>query len=255
MSAYDESLLKDTQVTRAERQEGYNVDLLNEKPPSRAQSPPAPVHARISVQQSPINNRTNDEEFPPIPVNNIEKNRPFWRTTKGIALMAVVAVIVLGAIIGGAVGGTVSHRGKANGQFPPTGSGGGQAASDSGSPASSTTAPSSTTAGALQNLTSTPSTTTASSGDNGGNPAAAPTTQPVGGTVRTQPTGAIPVGANGLRVGTMHGGDGGIGRGHTEEAAHGHEKKALQGHAKKAEQDHSKKAELPHEKKDEQARR
>jgi len=129
MSTYDATLLKDSpEVSNLARQEGYNVDLLNEKPvPNRALSPAtnAPIHTRKSVHP-PGRTRLAEEDVPPIPMNHIEQKRvPFWRTTKGLALIAVGFVVIIGAIVGGAVGGTVAHKHSQKNATNSAGSGAG----------------------------------------------------------------------------------------------------------------------------------
>jgi len=175
MSTYDEALLKDSpEVTNQARQEGYNVDLLQEKPaPTRPLTPPTngPVHTRRSVHP-PGRTRLAEEDVPPIPMNHIEERRvPFWRTTKGLALIAVGAIVIIGAIVGGAVGGTVANKNKKHAALPNIGSSGGSG--DGGSinaQPNSSSASASTTSSTSQNAihgASSPAEPKPTSSDNG----------------------------------------------------------------------------------------
>jgi len=175
MSTYDETLLKDSpEVTNQARQEGYNVDLLQEKPAStRPLSPPTnvPVHTRKSVHP-PGTARLAEEDIPPIPMNHIEERRvPFWRTTKGLALIAVGAIVIIGAIVGGAVGGTVANKNKKHVTLPLGSSGGsGDGGSINAQPnsSSSSSSASSTSSSTSQNAIHGAGATSTTSGNNNG---------------------------------------------------------------------------------------
>lgn len=104
------------------------MDLLNESEKQtngRPETPPKPIHTRKSVHP-PARARVQEENVPPLPVNHLpDRKLPFWRTTKGLIIIAIVAVVVIGAIVGGAVGGTVGHKNGSNksaGLAPPTNS-------------------------------------------------------------------------------------------------------------------------------------
>ena len=155
-------------------QEGYSVALLEEA--SNPQIPDAPavtVHSRKPVHP-PENSLLQEEKVPPIPVNEFGKydiKRPFWRTTKGLAIIAVITVVIIGAIVGGAVGGTVSRKNKnsikGSGGLPES------LPSSKTGPTTSTVTVTASTTGFLQSLSSLlprPSSTTPVSGSGGGGP-------------------------------------------------------------------------------------
>ncbi|KAG8959590.1 hypothetical protein FRC03_007750 [Tulasnella sp. 419] len=181
---YDQALLADApEVGKDQRQEGYNVDLLETGRPGGS---PTNTHSPIPPAQSVIGHRPYNEPkdgynagfnhtsySPP-------KKAPFWRSTKGKILLALLAIAILGAIIGGAVGGTVGKNKSSNNdtKSPLSGNGNGnqgggdssggsneQGADPSASRAQSTTTrpqpdgPGSTTASQAGNAAGTPVTT------------------------------------------------------------------------------------------------
>jgi len=113
-SSYDRDLLASAPVaTRQERQEGYNVDLL-EKGDGPARTPsgrgsPVPVSLKEQTLPTP-QRRTTDETSSP----SLKRATPFWRTGKGIGLIVIAIIVILGAVIGGAVGGTVGKNHHSN---------------------------------------------------------------------------------------------------------------------------------------------
>ncbi|KIL64358.1 hypothetical protein M378DRAFT_11558 [Amanita muscaria Koide BX008] len=118
MGSYDESLLRDAPVaTRKQLQEGYTTDLLaSHRSLNRTQSPLPdgataaipPTALRADLEQG---QRSQDgfNHYTPLSEKAIpSSNRiPFWRTTKGIIIIAVLAIIIVGVVVGAAVGTTV----------------------------------------------------------------------------------------------------------------------------------------------------
>jgi len=106
--AYDPSLLASApKATSAMKQGGYDPQLL----------------------QDPVSTRSADnlsgKEYPPYPSSaahdraaglpssnpNTPQRKPaFWRTRNGIILLVLLGIVVLAAIIGGAVGGSKAHK-------------------------------------------------------------------------------------------------------------------------------------------------
>ncbi|KAH9062640.1 hypothetical protein EDB83DRAFT_2385205 [Lactarius deliciosus] len=161
LGGYDHTLLSSVPgPTRAEKQEGYNVDLLEESRDRRAPSPPpngaasdhngtlldySPGAIGSARKEDPITATTNDYE-------PVEKRVPWYRTRKGLIGIVVVVLVVIAAAVGGGVGGTRHSSHSANNNAT---TGVGQSANsaapslEEGSPASSTTSssPSSNTIG------------------------------------------------------------------------------------------------------------
>jgi len=115
MSSYDQTLLGDApRATRAQLQEGYNVDLL-EQPPRRTSSvrkPPPQIPAQLppTAPLTPaIPETVPGEKFASAPYipQAPEPRTSFWRSRKGVITVVLIALIVIGAVVGGAVGGTV----------------------------------------------------------------------------------------------------------------------------------------------------
>ncbi|KAN0080216.1 hypothetical protein V8E55_009782 [Tylopilus felleus] len=117
MSSYDQTLLDEApRATRAQLQEGYSVDLL-EQPPRRApsvrhppppQSPHPPPVPPVPVPVTPAIPETASREKLGSPVYAPTKPRTsFWRTRNGIITIFAIVLIVIGAVVGGAVGGTI----------------------------------------------------------------------------------------------------------------------------------------------------
>ncbi|GLB44290.1 hypothetical protein LshimejAT787_1602200 [Lyophyllum shimeji] len=142
---YDQNLLAAAPAaTKAQLQEGYTTDLLN---PDHGKATPPPSTPAPDLERGLVNKEYLSPARAP----------PFWRTRKGIIIIAVAAVVVLAAVIGGAVGGTRNKH-------KDSGDSGGLGESASTSPTSSSTAPDSAGPVAGSNPTATgtqPSTSTA----------------------------------------------------------------------------------------------
>ncbi|KAG1857688.1 hypothetical protein DFJ58DRAFT_913412 [Suillus subalutaceus] len=119
--AYDQNLLDEAPAaTRAQRQEGYNVDLLDDRPTRPASTQPLKpqtIPGDTDVESSPLTR----EKIVPLPGAATYASRPiqsFWRTRNGKITIFVIAIVVIGAVVGGAVGGTVGKI-SSNNNAPP----------------------------------------------------------------------------------------------------------------------------------------
>jgi len=108
-SKYDENLLASApKATKAQLQDGYNPDILVEKPtPNNATTAVVDPEAANRVQ-TPVK-RQESGSF----IN--EKKRPFYTTRTGIIVIAVaLLVIIVVAVVGGVVGSRKTHDDSAN---------------------------------------------------------------------------------------------------------------------------------------------
>ncbi|KAF8904913.1 hypothetical protein CPB85DRAFT_952558 [Mucidula mucida] len=128
---YDQALLAEAQApTKAQLQEGYNADILR---PNRT-----PV--RNDTSSSGPRSTPASKEHLPIPVTQPPTKQPFWRTRKGMIIIAIVALVIIGAVVGGAVGGTVGKKSNNDNSSTSSKSGnpnGGSATATSSTPAQS----------------------------------------------------------------------------------------------------------------------
>jgi len=108
-NGYDQGLLAAApKPTKAERQEGYNVDLLEEG------SRTAPVAHSTDLEHG------NKEAYPIS--KDSEPPIPFYRTKKGkIIIAVVVAIVVIAAAVGGGVGASKKSN-KSDTSFQAVGS-------------------------------------------------------------------------------------------------------------------------------------
>lgn len=116
---YDQNLLDEAPAaTRAQRQEGYKVDLLDDRPTRPASTqplkPPQPIPSDTDVESSSL----TQEKVPGAATYTSSPTQSFWRTRNGKITIFVIAVVVIGAVVGGAVGGTVGKIGS-NNNIPP----------------------------------------------------------------------------------------------------------------------------------------
>jgi len=113
MSSYDESLLKGTGVSRAQRQEGYDVELLNQ----HQETPPTAPHVTLpneSNKEAPYSPALNERRDMRAP------KRAWYRTKGGLIGLVILGIIIIAAVVGGAVGGT--HHKKTTASPPSSGS-------------------------------------------------------------------------------------------------------------------------------------
>jgi len=155
MSSYDQNLLDEVpKATRAQLQEGYNVDLLEQPPrrtssvrkppPQTPQPPPGPVPLTPGIAET--GSGPGEKLVSPTHTSAAAKSpTSFWRTRKGVITVFIVVVIVIGAVVGGAVGGTVKKSN--NNTVGTTGTTG-----NTTSPTSSTSSTSTSTESATQGI-------------------------------------------------------------------------------------------------------
>ncbi|KAH9003680.1 hypothetical protein EDB86DRAFT_2826262 [Lactarius hatsudake] len=166
LGGYDHTLLSSVpDPTRAEKQEGYNVDLLEESRDRRAPSPPtngaasdhngtlldySPGAIGLARKEDPITAATNDYE-------PVEKRLPWYRTRKGLIGIVVVVVVIIAAAVGGGVGGTRHSSHPANNNAT-TGveQSGNSATLEEGGPTSSASTSSSPSSNSIGQATSAP---------------------------------------------------------------------------------------------------
>ncbi|KAJ1300695.1 hypothetical protein OPQ81_002342 [Rhizoctonia solani] len=109
---YDENLLaKAPEVSQGQREEGYDADILNPSPPpaSRTQAPSQPYRDHPDVESGSSGHDKHPAAGGYDSVTQPQK-KPFWKTPKGLIILAVLAVAVIAAVVGGAVGGTVGKN-------------------------------------------------------------------------------------------------------------------------------------------------
>ncbi|KZT37187.1 hypothetical protein SISSUDRAFT_1048837 [Sistotremastrum suecicum HHB10207 ss-3] len=109
-AGYDVEMLRDApEVTKAQKQEGYNPDLLE----SEAERETSGGHGVLStpperLQQLDPEKNVSTQEYPQ--TRSTSTRIPFWRTTKGIIIIIVAIIVVLAAVLGGALGGTLHKK-------------------------------------------------------------------------------------------------------------------------------------------------
>ncbi|KAL0577414.1 hypothetical protein V5O48_004580 [Marasmius crinis-equi] len=156
--AYDQSLLASApETTKQMRQEGYNSDILNAPKKSNSIN----THGNRDLESG-----TASKEHlaltstTPIPSRRV----PFYRTRKGMIIIAVAALVVIGAVVGGAVGGTRKKKDDGDvqaGDAPGSDQKGpGDAPGPAVAPASNSSAPVNPLSAVSQALSSSSATTT-----------------------------------------------------------------------------------------------
>jgi len=148
LASYDHTLLSSVPgPTRAEKQEGYNVGLLEDSRDRGDPSPPAngtaSEHHGGVLDYSPGAVSYARKEDPPTTndYEPVDKRVPWYRTRKGIIGIVVAILVIIAAAVGGGVGGTrhSSHSThNSSGNIGQSGSNGTeQGAASSASPTSS----------------------------------------------------------------------------------------------------------------------
>ncbi|KAN0141946.1 hypothetical protein V8E53_000408 [Lactarius tabidus] len=165
-ASYDHTLLSSVpDPTRAEKQEGYNVGLLEESRDRRAPSPSAngaapEQNGAAALDYSPgaVSYARKEEPTATNEYEAVDKRVPWYRTRKGmIGIVVVALIIIIAAAVGGGVGGSHhSHSSKNNangsnevGQSSNNTQGLGQGANSTSTTPTSTTPSSSATVGGL----------------------------------------------------------------------------------------------------------
>ncbi|KAH7103756.1 hypothetical protein BKA62DRAFT_768687 [Auriculariales sp. MPI-PUGE-AT-0066] len=104
--SYDARLLEQApEISRAEKQEGYNVDLLD-RSASVGATPHQYSHAGLPLPVSTPAAPSTAHGVAPY------RKPKFWQTLHGRVIIGIVALAVLAAIIGGAVGGVLAGKNK-----------------------------------------------------------------------------------------------------------------------------------------------
>jgi hypothetical protein len=149
-SEYDQNLLNDApEVSTSQRQEGYTLDLLNDQGrrstpaprPSRTPAPTNPAVGSGNGRGTPVSNEGGYGSKPEIDAEvagfkSSTQRVPFYRTTKGIIIIALATVAVIAIAVGAGVGAGTKKKNKGNptdvsGTTPTTPSSGGSS-TDSG---------------------------------------------------------------------------------------------------------------------------
>jgi len=123
---YDRGLLAEApEASKAERQEGYNVNLLDRDRGDATSPHTHPPPRSVSNHDGNFIPRQGKADYssPYQEFSGGPKTIPFWRTAKGMIIIAVLTVVVLGAAIGGGVGGGLSHGNHGNRTSSNLGSG------------------------------------------------------------------------------------------------------------------------------------
>jgi len=106
--------------TNDERQEGYNPDILDDRPTSvppksRTPAPRAPSTTALHNDIDPEYGRpfaagkedyASGEDSP----RNLSVKKPWYKTTRGIIIIVVILIVIIGAAVGGGVGGTTHKK-------------------------------------------------------------------------------------------------------------------------------------------------
>lgn len=161
MSSYDQALLDEApKASRAQLQQGYDADLL-EQPPRRTPSVHHP-HSQTPVPLTPGVAETRPQEKI-TSLSHIPAKPSFWRSRNGIITLFVIAIVVVGAVVGGAVGGTVNKHAHNNAVSSTRSSG----PTNTSSPSPSSSIPASNVTAPIggQSTLSAPSSTPSSSND------------------------------------------------------------------------------------------
>ncbi|KAF5329542.1 hypothetical protein D9619_009363 [Psilocybe cf. subviscida] len=133
MASYDSTLLASAPAaTKSQLQEGYATDLL-EKPTA------SPSQSRPDLHNGSSSNIHRDvERQQPLPPTKAKV--PWYRTTKGIIILAVAFIVIIAAAVGGGVGGSKKKKNNDDAVSQGAGSAGAGGQSGAGAPAGSSTA-------------------------------------------------------------------------------------------------------------------
>ncbi|KAI6118420.1 hypothetical protein F5141DRAFT_618358 [Pisolithus sp. B1] len=114
---YDQNLLVDApEASRAQLQEGYNVNILEGGRTQRSPSVRSPVGSATPAPPPPVPQgplvlaaaeNGSKEQF--VESGGAYASKPrtgFWRSRNGTITIFVIILVVIGAVVGGAVGGT-----------------------------------------------------------------------------------------------------------------------------------------------------
>jgi len=112
MEGYDSKLLAEApESSRVQKQDGYDVRILG----SADNGSPSAVHIGLrstSNHDTPVVNRQDKDGYtsPYSQFADAAQKTPFWRTRRGIIILALLALLVVGAAVGGGVGGALGSK-------------------------------------------------------------------------------------------------------------------------------------------------
>ncbi|KAF8596946.1 hypothetical protein BDV93DRAFT_42000 [Ceratobasidium sp. AG-I] len=99
--AYDEKLLDVApQVTKGQRQEGYDADILNPTPPPATRSVGHGYSDNTADVESGASQREKHLAAGGYDPMESPAKKPFWKTPKGLIILAVIAVVIIAAAVG-----------------------------------------------------------------------------------------------------------------------------------------------------------
>lgn len=113
--AYDRSLLAAAPaLTRADRQAGYDVNALEQGSyyTSTRPSAPAPAPAPVLPAADPFTDQQYYERQSPVPSVTPSTKKPWYRTRRGQALIALAVIILIGLIAGIAAGTAAARQSR-----------------------------------------------------------------------------------------------------------------------------------------------
>jgi hypothetical protein len=137
MASYDSTLLASAPAaTKTQLQEGYTTDLLEKPTASPAHSRPDLHDGRDSTSGTPNHQRDLERQqaFAAAPPTKV----PWYRTTKGLIILAVAFVVIIAAAVGGGVGGSKKKHNNSDATVQGAG-GGGASQGGAGAPAGNST--------------------------------------------------------------------------------------------------------------------
>jgi len=141
---YDVNLLHTApDASHAQKQEGYNVDLLTPNQRTELHRDREDGVLSTSNHEGDIAAQREKAAFAPMrrsPQDDHTK-RPFWRTRTGKIVLFLLAVVIIGAIVGGTVGGVVGGRHSKTSTNDTSGMGSDGSGSDQGSDTNQGTSP------------------------------------------------------------------------------------------------------------------
>jgi len=189
-TGYDENLVASVPAaSKADRQAGYNLDLLENREPTPTLPRNVPASPSVADPVIPGNAFESDVEYgnnsttipkeyagPEDGLLDHKRTTSFWATTRAKIILALIAVVIIAAVIGGAVGGTVGKKSShTNASTPPSAPN--SSSSSSSSSSNPLRAPAPTSA----------SVTTATAGEASNSLASVTATQPSSPTLGTPP--------------------------------------------------------------------
>jgi len=112
MEGYDSKLLAEApETSQVQKQDGYDVRILGGADVGSASA----VHIGLrstSNHDAPGVNRQDKDGYtsPYSQFADATRKTPFWRTRRGMIILALLALLVVGAAVGGGVGGALGSK-------------------------------------------------------------------------------------------------------------------------------------------------